>query len=244
MSPKRFIRNCTALLVVALGACATHLPVVTSTATVLMFTEQEPDNAPYQTRMIVTPEYLRIDGGTSSGGFVLLDRATHTVYSVSLMDKTVLVIKPLKIALVPPADFRQSVVRDKQKFPSIGGRKVVHYMLFTNNERCFDVYAAAGLLPDAVAALRDYHQVLAGEQAVTEAKTLASMRSACDLANYVFSPAHYLDYGFPVRQTNSLGTSRQLVDYKTAVPIAPGLFDLPPGYRHYSIENMVGRAIP
>ncbi|MHB8454129.1 MAG: hypothetical protein ACYDDO_05400 [Acidiferrobacterales bacterium] len=244
MTLNLFARNCAVLFVIALSACATHAPVAAQTATIMMFTEQEQGGAPYRTRMIVTPRYLRIDNGHSRGGFVLLDRSRHTVYSVSRMDKTILVIKPRRITLARPADFRQRVVKDKQEFHSVDGRKVVHYTLFTNNERCFDVYAAAGLLPDAVAALRDYHQVLAGEQAVTESKTPASFRSDCDLANYVFLPAHYLDFGFPVRQTDSAGTTRQLVDYKIGSPLTPGLFDLPADYRRYSIESMVGGAIP
>ncbi len=244
MALKLLVRNCTAVCVIALSACATHLPVAPQIATVMMFTEQEQGGAPYRTRMIVTPRYLRIDSGHSHGGFVLLDRSKHTVYSVSRMDKTVLVIKPRRITLPRPAEFRQRVVKDKREFPSIDGRKVVHYTLLTNNERCFDVYAAAGLLPDVVAALRDYHQVLAGEQAVTESKTPVSFRSDCDLANYVFLPAHYLEFGFPVRQTDSAGTTRQLVDYKIASPLTPGLFNLPADYRRYSIESMAGGAIP
>ncbi len=237
-------RNCAVLFVIALSACATHTPVAAQTATIMMFTEQEQGGAPYRTRMIVTPRYLRIDNGDDGGGFVLLDRSMHTVYSVSPMDKTVLVIKPRKITLGRPADFRQRVVKDKQKFPSVDGRRIVHYTLFTNNARCFDVYAAAGMLPDAVAALRDYHRVLAGEQAVTESKTPASFRSDCDLANYVFLPTHYLDFGFPVRQIDSAGTTRQLVDYKIAAPVTPVLFDLPADYRRYSIESMVGGVTP
>lgn len=215
-------------------------------ASVLMFTEQEQEQgtAAHTTRMIVTPRYLRIDDASDKGGFVLLDRRKHAVYSVSRMDKTILVIKPLPITLARPAQFRESVVTDRRQFPSIDGRKVVHYTLVAGNQPCFEVYAAAGMLPDAVAALRDYHEILAGEQAVTEEKTPVSMRSACDLANYIFMPARYLDYGFPVRQVDGNGKTRQLVNYRKSVPVAPDLFELPAGYRRYSIDDMESGALP
>ncbi len=220
------------------SAHAAHVPPATSSATILMFSEQEQGNTVHPVRMVLTHRYLRIDDGSNKNGFVLLDRKRRTVYNVSRMDKTILVIKPRRISLQRPAHFGESVVTDRQAFPSIAGRKVVHYTLRVGKQRCFDVYAAAGLLPDAVAALRDYYEIPAGEQAASEEKTPPSMRSACDLANYIFLPAHFLDFGFPVRQVDGNGTLRQLVDFKTGVSVDAELFELPANYRRYSIEDM------
>ena len=107
----------------------------------------------------------------------------------------------------------------------VDGKTVTHYRLITNGEHCFDVYAAAGLLPQSVAALREYHEVLAGEQAAMQATVPAGMQSACELADYVFLPARYLAHGFPVRQVSRAGVTRQLMDFKTAVPVEPKLFE-------------------
>ncbi len=236
MLPRHTVRSYAAALAIGLGVGIMHTASAVPTATILKFSEQDEGAAPYEARMVVTPKYLRMDNGSDAGGFVLLDRATNAVYSVSRMDRTILVIRPTKIPLPRPTEFRQQVLKDKGDFPAVVGKKVVHYTFFTNGRRCFDVYAAAGLLPDAVAALREYQLALAGQQAATEAKMPPSMRSVCDLANYVFRPARYLDYGFPVRQRDDAGTTRQLLDYKTAVPVASSLFVLPSGYRRYSVK--------
>jgi hypothetical protein len=68
--------------------------------------------------------------------------------------------------------------------------------------RCYDLYAADGLLPGAVVALREYRLILAGQQALTAAVTPPEMQSSCDLANNVFLPVRHLEHGFPVRLTD------------------------------------------
>jgi hypothetical protein len=113
----------------------------------------------------------------------------------------------------------------------VDGKAVTHYRLVTNGQRCFEVYAADGLLPEAVAALREYHATLAGEQAVMQAQVPAGLQSDCDLADQVFLPARHLEHGFPVRQVNRAGVTRQLVDYKRDVPLQPGIFDIPKDYK-------------
>jgi hypothetical protein len=222
--------------------CATLTPPAD---TLLHFTEQDRGGTPYATRMLVSKDYLRIDdvrpeeGGDA--GFVLLDRKARTIYSVSPGDKTILVIKPLPITLQRPAVFALSVERDKEALPHVDGKSVVHYRLLTGQEACMEVYAAAGLLPHVVTALREYHEILAGEQAQTEMHILKVERSLCDLADLVFAPARYLDHGFPVRQVSHNGHARQLVDYKINAVLEEGWFSLPQDYRRYSIGDMVPR---
>ncbi len=244
MSIRHIARSCTLAFAIALGPGIAHAVTATQPATILTFSERDTGGAPYEARMLITPQYLRMDNGADGGGFILLNRATRTVYSVSRTDRTILVITPEKIAFPRLARFRQRVVKGGGDFPAVAGKRVVHYTFFTNGKRCFDVYAAAGLLPDAVAALREYQRVLAGEQAVTEARTPRSMRSVCDLSNYIFRPARYLDFGFPVRQRDDTGASRQLLNFRTAVPVASSLFALPSHYRRYSVGQMAGGAGP
>ncbi len=224
------------------SACAT-LPAPADT--LLRFTEQDRGSEAYATRMLVSRDFLRIDDGrTGEGadsGFVLLDRKARTIYSVSPGDKTILVIKPLPITLPRPDNFELSVELDKEVLPQVGGKPVVHHRLLTGREMCTEVYAAAGLLPHVVAALREYHEILAGEQAQTEAHILKAERSPCNLAELVFAPTRHLDYGFPVRQISYNGHARQLVDYKLDAVLEAGWHTLPQDYRRYSIGDMVPR---
>jgi hypothetical protein len=201
------------------------------TATLLSFTETGPDGSVTPVRMVVNKAYLRIEDGDGKSGFIIFDRVTRTIYSVNAADQTTLVLKALPVTLAAPKKFEHTVERDKESLPAVDGKAVTHYRLFTNRERCFDVYAAEGLLPEAVAALREYHETLAGEQAIMQANVPKAFESVCDLADQVFVPARHLQFGFPVRQVNRAGMVRQLVDIKPDVPAAPGMFMLPINYK-------------
>ena len=225
------------LLLLTLGACQTRPP----SALLLRFSEHDAGGQPYETRMLIDRAYLRIDDGPDANGYILLDRAARTLYSVSHTDRSILVIKPLPVTLAAPAEFDNRPVREDASYPAIDGRTVSRYYLLTNQRVCGEVYAAAGLLPDAVTVLREYHLVLAGEQAQGEAQRPAEQRSACELADFVFTPARYLDHGFPVRHVAGNGHVRQLVDYTPQYTAGGHWHALPPDYRHYSIADMAPR---
>jgi hypothetical protein len=124
-------------------------------AAVLYFVEHEPEGEPYRTRMIVTAGFLRMDAGQDSQDFLLFDRADGSIYNVSSADQQILVIRPRPVELKPPAKFTHRVATDTAVFPAVEGRKVTHYELLTNEMRCYDLYAADGLLPGALVALRE-----------------------------------------------------------------------------------------
>ena len=199
----------------------------------LSFTESSADGE-YPVRMLVNEKFLRIEDGDTQDGFIVFDRAARTVYSVSHSGKSTLVLHARPVTLAMPKQFEHKVVREQETLPSVDGKSVAHYRLLTNGQRCFDVYAAAGLLPEAVAALREYHQTLAGEQAAMQTNMPAGMQSVCDLADQVFVPARYLEQGFPVRQVNRSGVTRQLAGYKRDVPVEKGIFDVPKDYKQMS----------
>ena len=224
------------LMVVALITSACVTPRATDT--LLHFTEQDRDGRVLATHMRVNREYLRMDDG-AEGDFVLLDRGARMVYSVSAADQTILVIQPLPLTLARPPVFEQGIERDAAVFPAVAGRPVVHYRLLTNGKICTEVYAAAGLLPEVAAALREYHEIMAGEQAQTQGRMSEFGQSVCDLAEWVFAPARYLDQGFPVRQVSHDGRVRQLVDFKTLSSGGDSWHSLPQDYRRYSIGDMV-----
>ena len=221
-------RTAFALLILFLFTSCTEKP---TGATFLSFSESGPDGDVYPVRMLVNEHYLRIEDGDVRDGFIVFDRAKRIVYSVSHTDKSTLVLHAEPVKLNPPKTFSHQVERDGEKLPDVGGRAVMHYRLLTNRERCFEVYAADGLLPEALAALREYHRALAGEQSAMQALVPAGFQSACDLAEYVFLPARHLEFGFPVRQISRAGVMRQLVDFKIGVPVEKGLFDVPVEYK-------------
>src|SRR3972149_636225 len=214
---------CGCLFLTVLVSCSDP----TTPAAVLYFVEREPGVEPYRTRMIVTAGVLRLDEGQDSQDFLLFDRADGSIYNVTGAEKQVLVIRPRPVELKSPAKFTHRVVTDAAAFPAIEGRKGTHYELLTNEKRCYDLYAAEGLLPGAIVALREYRLVLAGQQALTAALTPPEMQSPCDLANNVFLPVRHLEHGFPVRLVDMTGRSMELVDYKTDFRAPAEIFRLP-----------------
>jgi len=188
--------------------------------------------------MLVNDKFLRIEDGDTHDGFIIFDRTARTIFSVSHTAQTTLVLHAQPVTFSVPKQFENKVEREKESLPPIDGKAVAHYRLFTNRERCFDVYAAEGLLPEAVAALREYHETLAGEQAMMQVNIPADMQSGCDVADLVLLPARYLAHGFPVRQVNRTGVIRQLVSYKRDVPVEKGIFDLPKEYKQITTAEM------
>ncbi len=211
----------------------------------LSFVESEKGIDPYPVRMLVAPHYLRIDEGEGSKDFVLFDRRTRTVYDVNTEDGTIMVVEPRKVDIAPPTplQLRETRLGSMQDAPSIDGKKPVHYRLEAGGKECANVVAVEGLLPDAVAALRDYHRVLAGESARTFNLIPADVRNACDMAADTFAPTRYLAHGFPIQEWDAKGYSRMLADFDADFMPAAELFVLPEGYKRFTIEELrQGRA--
>ena len=97
--------------------------------TMVMFVEQEQGVEPYQTRMIVTKDFLRIDDGQDSDSFVLFDRVKKIVYSTNPDDHAIMAVHEKKMPgnkkLEPPIKLVQTVkeVKDMKDAPEIDGKK-------------------------------------------------------------------------------------------------------------------------
>lgn len=232
------MRRAAWLLAILLSPLLASCSEPVTPAAVLYFVEHEPGAEPYRTRMVVTAGFLRMDSGLDDQDFLLFDRADGTIYSVSGAEKQILVIRPRPMDARPPAEFRHQVVRDSAAFPAVGAHKVLHYELLTNGKRCYDLYAAADLMPEVVLALRQYREVLAGQQAKTLPLAPPGTLPDCDLANNVFLPARHLEHGFPVRLTDMSGKTVELVDYDAEFRATAAMLKLPGDYQRQTIEEL------
>lgn len=209
-------------------------------ATVLYYAERDQGGEPYRTRIVITGRWLRIDEGGGARDFLLFDRRDGTLYSVNSMDTRILVMPARTPAAQPPVALEHRTEKGGETPPAVGGRPVTHYRLFTNGEPCYDLFAAEGLLPEAVRALREYRAALAGQQADALAAMPKELQTPCDLANNVFAPARYLDHGLPVRLSETGARTSELVDYSADFPAEAALFDLPANYKRATIEELRG----
>jgi len=231
---KTVLLRCTLAFVAALSAAC----VPGGNATVIYFEEQEAGSEKYRSRMIVTPNYMRIDDGEQGTDYVLYDRKKRIIYSTNSLDKRTLVIKWREHDLTLPAALTNRTETINEKVPPIANHPVSHYRLFTNNEQCYDLFAAKGLMPDVVQAMTDFQKTLAVEHADFMSAMPLQTASVCDRVNNVFKPARYLKYGFPIYASDYLGRSRQLVDFKSGEQVDESLFKLPDGFEVFSARDM------
>jgi hypothetical protein len=204
---------------------------------VLMFQEQERGVDPYLSRIIVTPDYLRMDDGTAQGNFILYDRKSRMIQSVAHDDANVLQIPFHEVNIEPPflLNMEARLIEDESA-PLIGGKKPVQYVVMVNDDRCYDVMLVPGLLEDGARAMAEYLEALAGEQARNLFKTPVEYQSACILSNTIFHAGDYLEKGFPIQERSMTGYERQLVDYQLNQALDEGLFTVPEDYRSFSLE--------
>ena len=214
-------------------------------ATVLHFQVKPAGQSAYAERMLVTPQYLRIDGGGMAGVYILFNRRTQVIYSVSPQDKDVLTIRHRAVTIKPQTPLKLDATSGSIKgAPLIDGKTPRHYSFFAAGKRCYDVVAVPGLLDDARRALAAFRTTLAGQQALDYARSPASPQSACEQARLIFAPTRYLEHGFPIQGWGTRGDARRLLNYKLGQPVAAALFRLPSNYRYYTVDTQGMHDIP
>ncbi|MBU1192799.1 MAG: hypothetical protein KKA36_02790 [Gammaproteobacteria bacterium] len=206
-------------------------------ATLLMWEEQEAGVAPYSSRMLVTENYLRSDDGHDDGDFILFDRQTQRIYSVSHEQRSVLVIEasqpPEMVPLQPPL---QDSLQPDPEAPKIAGQSASHFQLSSGDQVCLQATVVPGLMPDVVAALREMQAVLAARQYRDLDKTPEDYRTPCFMANYIYAIDRHLQAGFPVLELRQDGWQRALLDFHSDQPVAAELFSVPKGYSEERLQ--------
>jgi hypothetical protein len=235
-----FLMMASGVVLSILASCANKKPG----DTMVLFLEQESDVEPYQTRMIVTKKFIRIDDGKGSDSFVLYDRVKKVVFSTNPDEKTIMAVheKKLKKGQVfePPFKLTHSVkeIPVLKEAPMLNGEKAKHYQLITNDKVCYDVVAVKGLMPHVVSALTTFHQHMATDSIVTFNNMPADMHDACDMTLTTFKPTRHFEQGFPIQEWGKREYMRSLVDYDINFKADQALFVLPEGYKHYTVKEL------
>lgn len=211
-----------------------------SDAVMLLYQKHEPGIAPYPSRVIVTDQFIRFDDGVDQGNFALYDRKREMVFNVVHEDRTVLEIPRMPVEAKPPVPLKLSEqhVELQDDTPRVAGREPQQHALYSGVKRCYSVVAVPGLLPDVAEALSEFRQLMAGEHAFALEYIPAEQRDPCDMAVHIFRPGWFLQFGLPIQHWDEMGNAEALIDYKVGFEVAPGLFELPSGYRHYSIRDL------
>lgn len=187
----------------------------------LRYMDQDPGTPAYLTRIFVTPNFMRMDGGEDEGDFVLLDRRQRKVINVMHDNKMAMVFSPGKLP-AKPSDWKsqldaQKIERGTQRFTFMVGGVV-----------CSEGMAAQKAAPDAVRAMAEFKAVLASMQYRVWTETPASMQHNCDLANQVWETGTTLKLGLPLEEREFTGRTRKF-ESETRLPLKPKLFRVPDG---------------
>ncbi len=189
--------------------------------TVLHYVDQDPGAAPYVTRILVTPDFMRMDGGEDNGDFALLDRRQHQLINVTRGNKLAMVFAS---GTLPPKPANWMASLDTRQ----GARGTRRFSLKVNGVVCSEGVAAQGAAPDAARAMAELKTVLAATQYRVWKDSPPDLQHDCDLANQVWETERTLKLGLPLEEREFSGRTRKF-ENETRQPFQPELFRVPDG---------------
>ena len=188
--------------------------------TVLRYVDQDPDGPPYPTRILVTPDFMRMDSGDDAGDFSLLDRKRRVVINVMQENKLAMVFAAG--ALPPKPDgWKPRLEANKSER---GGK---HFTLTLKGVVCSEGIAARHAM-DAARAMAEQKAILAATQYRVWKDTPRDLQHDCDLANQVWNSGDTLALGLPLEEREFTGRMRKF-ESETRQPVNPALFRVPEG---------------
>ena len=187
----------------------------------LRYLDQDPGTPAYLTRILVTPNFMRMDGGVDEEDFVLLDRRQRKVINVMHGNKMAMVFQRGKLP-AKPANWKPHLVAQKT------GRGTLTFTLTVEGVVCSEGVATRQMAPEAARAMAEYKAVLASMQYRVWKESPTTMQNSCDLANQVWDTATTLKLGLPLEEREFTGRTRKF-ESEHRLPLNPKLFRVPEG---------------
>ncbi|MGK2953963.1 MAG: hypothetical protein ACSLEZ_16455 [Thiobacillus sp.] len=187
----------------------------------LRYIDQDPGDPPALTRILVTPDFMRMDGGEDEGDFILLDRRQRQVINVMHDNRLAMVFTPGEL---PPKPAGWNPRLDAK--PAVRGTQ--RFSLKINGVVCSEGIAARAAAPDAARAMAELKSILAATQYRVWKDSPRDMQHDCDLANQVWESGTTLKLGLPLETREFGGRTRQF-ESESKHPLQPELFRVPDG---------------
>ena len=227
----------TLLITLSIFGCGKNQPSEQQTPLVLHFVEQEKGIESYPVRMIVTPDFMRMDEGNDTDDYLLLNRKESVVYSINHESQSYYQFnagKSPSVLATRPKVIKSS--NDTSDMPTFRDIKPIHTTYSTDEKSCYDVISIPGLNQQAVDAMREYLSIMSRQHAKSLGHTPVELQQKCMLVNFIFEPTQHLEKGFPLRERDFRGYSRSLIDFETK-SVDQQLFTVPENYEHVTIET-------
>jgi hypothetical protein len=187
----------------------------------LRYVDQDPGDPPYTTRILVTPDFMRMDGGEDDGDFVLLDRRQQKAINVMRDNKMAMVFSS---GALPPKPAGWAPRLEARK----AARGTQRYRLTVKGVVCSEGVVARHAAPDAARAMAELKAILAATQYRVWKDSPREMQHDCDLANQVWESGTTLKLGLPLEEREFNGRTRQL-ESESKQRLRPELFRVPDG---------------
>jgi hypothetical protein len=192
----------------------------------------------YLSRILVTPDHVRLDEGEDGGGYTLFDRRQEIIYNVLPNERAVLVINPAGTVPERPADLLlEDRVSTDTAAPTVGGAQPQDVELLANGGSCARLVVVPGVMEEALEGLRELRLVLARVQAATMLDVPGGIETPCEQAELVYAPNRDLAHGLPIHYRGPADT-RDLVDFRPAAELADALFEIPAGYHRMAMPGL------
>jgi len=187
----------------------------------LRYVDQDPGEPPYMTRILVTPDFLRMDDGQDDGDFFLLDRRHKKVITVMHGNQLAMVFSAGEL---PPKPAEWEPRLDVKP----GATGTQRFSLTLKGVVCSEGVAAQRAAPDAARAMAELKSVLAALQYRVWKDSPSELQHDCDLANQVWESGATLKLGLPLEEREFTGRTRQF-ESESKQPLRPELFRVPDG---------------
>lgn len=199
-------------------------------ASLLVYKVWERGIEPYVSRMLITPDHVRLDEGGGVDGYTLFDRDLEILYNVVPEDKVVFVMSSDE----PPPDENPALILDARvevdaQAPKVVGKQPRTVALLANGEVCSELVVIEGEMQDALDGLSELKLALARFQAGMMQAMPLSERTACDLAEGVHAADRSLQFGLPLQERNA-NRRQVLVDFSSTFEVEAAMFEIPAGY--------------
>ena len=198
---------------------------------IISYIEQETGVDPYPVRILANSDYVRLDDGYDESDYVLFDRRSRTLFSVSHEGHSVLEIRnhPFSGSLPTDITLTEASVVDNEA-PTIAGKHPLHFKYLANGTPCYQTVSVSGLLEEAVAGMSEFDRALGERQLDNMQSVPEAMQTPCFLSRYVYAPARHYTHGLPVQLWDESGFYRSLTDFQAGETVKQALFEVPGDY--------------
>jgi hypothetical protein len=205
----------------------------------LVYRVTEPGSEPYISRILVTPQYLRLDRGEADDGFILFKRPQATIYSVNSVEQTILEVAPKQAPSALPDGMKLTAEKVAgEATPELAGKQTDYWRFRVNGRLCRSAIVAPGLMSQAAHAYGEYLELLAMQHYATLDAIPREMRDACDEAVNIFEPLAVIAKGLPLREWDEMGGLQELLDYRDDYPVPAEDLLLPEGYQQIRLRDL------